>query len=68
MMKSNKLMGALMGVALMSVCGVASAQERGGDAVAVVNAAKISFQKQCKMERVSATKTKMVCRYTNYKF
>lgn len=68
MMKSNKLMGALMGVALMSLCGMASAQVHGGDAVTVANAAKISFQKQCKMERVSATKTKMVCRYTNYKF
>ncbi|EPL3172460.1 hypothetical protein [Serratia ureilytica] len=67
-MKSNKLMSALMGAALMSVCGVASAQERGGDAVAVVNAAKIIFQKQCQMERVSVTKSKMVCRYTNYKF
>lgn len=67
-MKSNKLMGALMGAVLLSVCGVASAQGQGNETVAVVNPAKISFQKQCKVERVSATKTKMVCRYTNYKF
>lgn len=67
MMKGKTLMGALLGAALLSVCGVASAQGHAGEAEVIQVAssnAKISFHMQCKVERISATKTKKVCRYT----